>query len=148
MRITRLLLVLVGCTSDSIDSAEFLAALVNEECERAFECKETFPSTTSAFDEAFGADTASCEAGLAEYYDNAAVITAIKAGTIEYDAKAAAACVNGLSAPSCDAFWDDGLAYPDECFTAMHGTIAAGGACTIDFECADDMLCEGTCVEP
>lgn len=148
MRITRLLLVLVGCTSDTIDSAEFLAALVNEECDRAFECKETFPSSATAFDDLFGADTAACKANLAEYYENTAVVRAIKAGTIAYDGKDAATCVHGLGAPSCATYWDEGLSYPDECATAMHGTIAAGGACTIDFECADDMVCEGTCVEP
>jgi len=147
---TSLLVFLIGCTSDNISSDEFLAALVNAECEQAFACKSTFPATSEvSFDDLFGTDEGSCRSTLADYYDNAAISAAIKAGHIAYDGKDGASCVNGLSAPDCESYWQYGLDYPDACFTALTGQVDEGGDCTIDFECAGEMYCDAaTCVGP
>jgi hypothetical protein len=66
-----------------------------------------------------------------------AVESEITAGKIHFDATAAQACVTGLMFPaSCTDFWTNGPTFPADCSNALVGTVADGGACVVDFDCA------------
>jgi hypothetical protein len=106
-------------------------------CDEAFMCKASFPADAGVtFDEAFGASAQACVADSATYDMPAQVEAKITAGTIKFNGADAAACVNGLTFPACDAFWQEGPMFPAACATAMVGTVADGGACVVDYECA------------
>jgi hypothetical protein len=78
------------------------------------------------------------------------------AGKLTFDGANAAACVAAIRALGCDSTPDFGdPASP--CNNFFQGTVASGGACLIDWECADGLLCSkscgqaccaGTCVAP
>lgn len=102
------------------------------------------------FEQVFGATPAACYIEAASYYDPTAVQSGIAGGTIVFDATAAVACVAGLAAvpaPTCSTFWQQGPAFPAACSTVFTGTVATGGACSSDFECAGQAYCgdAGTC---
>ena len=134
------------------DAAAVLEAIGAVECEQAHACKASFPADAGVtFAEAFGASVTACTAEAAAYYDPQAVEAGITAGTIEFDAAAATACLAGLAAvaaPQCASFWDQGPAFPQACGGVFTGTVDAGGSCTTDFECAAPNYCgeAGTCV--
>ncbi|UJR80023.1 hypothetical protein [Sandaracinus amylolyticus] len=73
---------------------------------------------------------------------------AIAAGTVQYDGAAARECVDAVADASCAAI--DRASLP-ACEDAFVGTVAAGGACALDEECAGDafcrieLTCPGTC---
>jgi len=120
------------------------------ECDQAFACKTSFPTDWGVtFNEAFGATAAACYADATSYYNAPAVEAGITAGKIEFNATAAATCVTGLAAaaaPVCTAFWNEGPAFPDECWDVFVGKVAVGAACATDFECSGDLFCGETSV--
>ncbi len=64
---------------------------------------------------------------------------AIAQGTVSYDATAAAACAEGFSTASCDAYNEGG-----DCEAVFVGTIADGTSCYLDEECSGiDADCDG-----
>lgn len=127
----------------SMTPAAFLTAIGNKDCDDAFTCMASFPTDAGVtFTEAFGADKNACYADAAQYYDANAVQAAITAGKIAYDGNAAKACVDGFKAPTCGTYWAEGPDYAAACGTAMVGKVAAGAACTIDFECAGENWCD------
>lgn len=73
---------------------------------------------------------------------------AIARGSVTYDASRADACLAAVAAAGCGAI--DRPSLPD-CEAALAGTIAPGGACSIDEECMGDSYCRtdaacpGTC---
>jgi len=134
-----------GGGGGGISAAEFLTAIAKKECDDAFTCKASFPTDAGiTFEEAFGASAQVCYGQAAEYYDAAAVQAGITAGKIAFDGNAAKACVDGMGAPTCATYWDEGPNAPAACATALVGKVATGGACAIDFECAGDNWCDET----
>ena len=122
----------------SMTLADYFTGLGHAECDDAFTCKATFPTANGTFADAFGASSSACYGDAASYYDTAAVQAEISAGKITFDGSAAASCIAGMSAaPDCATYWTDGADYPAACDTALVGSVADGGACTIDFDCAN-----------
>jgi len=69
--------------------------------------------------------------------------SAIASGTVIYHSDLAAQCAaESLSLPCTrtgyDTLWND-------CLLAFEGTIAASGACHVDFECLPGTTCQGAC---
>lgn len=91
----------------------------------------------------------------ADLYERAALFPvapyrgSIDAGRIVYDGIAARACVDAL-AVTCGGF-DQVLVGDANCQTALRGTVALGGSCAFDEDCAGDgrcvlgASCPGTC---
>ena len=91
---------------------------------------------------------------------NPAYAAAVGSGQVHYDERAAAACVDALAAISCDLSARDARLEPDACANVFTGTVAQGGPCGFDEECAsarctpaalcpdDYTCCIGTCATP
>ncbi len=71
----------------------------------------------------------------------ASLIAAVAAGRIVYDPLAAGACVDGQRAPCRRSEVGDDDAWRASCERVFVGTVAQGGACAIDPECADLAEC-------
>lgn len=75
---------------------------------------------------------------------------AVEAGTVKYDGKKAAKCLDIIANRNCADMHQRTI---EECEAALAGTVAAGGDCELDAECSGSMICEiadqcpGTCVE-
>jgi len=132
-------------TATAADVADMVSSV---ECEQAHECKANFPTDFGGtFAEVFGNSVDECYAINAEYWGVDGVEAAVAGGTIEFDQAAADECLAGqVAAPVCTMFFDTGPGVPDACWGALTGTVAAGGACQINLECADGGYCnQGTC---
>jgi len=73
-----------------------------------------------------------------------ALLDAIEAGTVLYDASDASSCL--CATDEILVFDDNGPLAPlmgggGACRSALQGTVALGGACTLDFECLSDGIC-------
>jgi len=120
-----------GGGDDSISFPDFPDELINAQCDNGVQCG-SFP------------DDASCQA--ASDIDPGQVQTiqnAIDDGTIIFHEDAAAACVDFQASQDCDfpGFHSD---VDNPCADIFEGTVAVGGACDIDIECADQGLCNPT----
>ncbi len=126
---------------------EFFRALAEQDCADAFACRSNFPEPAE-FETYFGATESACVDDAMGYYDAGAISASIDAGRITWNASAATQCVAGLNPATCSSYWDQGPAFPAACEQAYAGTVADGGACSIDFECASfTSFCDGgTCV--
>lgn len=125
-----------GGGGGTLTVGQFLDGLGHKDCDEAFACQASFPTANGTFADAFGASATACYADAAGYYDATATQAEITAGKIHFDGVAAAACIAGITAPVCATYWADGLTYPAACATAIAGTVADGGACVVDFDCA------------
>jgi hypothetical protein len=120
-----------------ISATAFVQQVGMHDCDDAFTCMASFPAMTGeTFADDFGASQSDCYAMAATYYDPAKVEADVTAGKITFDGQAAADCIAGIAAPTCSTYWTDGPDWPAACDRAMVGTVADGGACDIDFECA------------
>ncbi len=75
----------------------------------------------------------------------------VAAGAVRYDAAAAQQCAAGMAARSCAELLWSGTSPDDPCDRVLSGTVAPGGACGIDEQCAGGWCnttaqCQGTCV--
>jgi len=132
-------------TPTSLSVGDFLTAIGHKECDDAFTCKANFPTDAGVtFAEAFGANAMACYTDAATYFNVTAIQASIGAGKIAYDGSAAKQCVDGMAAPTCATYWTQGPNAPAACDTAMVGKVAAGAACTNDFECSGDNICGDT----
>lgn len=130
----------------TMTATDFLTAMEMATCDNAFACKASFPTDAGVtFDQAFGTSQAACYAQAAQVDDPTGVEAAIAGGTIQFDGAAAADCAAGIAATACTTFWQAGLTLPAACDSAMLGTVADGGACTVDYECASaQSVCDPT----
>jgi hypothetical protein len=81
---------------------------------------------------------------------------AIQAGRVQYNAVAAARCIDAITTMTCDAGTAEARLLPDSCDKIFTGTAASGAACAFDSECESrhceqdacdpSMCCRGTCV--
>jgi hypothetical protein len=106
-------------------------ALADAQCEQGVRCG-TFP------------DLATCNAAeIFEGNDVETTLGAVAAGTIKYDEKNAAKCLDELASNDCTfPGFHDGDNSP--CNNLFVGTVATGGACFISDECADQADCTPT----
>lgn len=73
----------------------------------------------------------------------------VASGRVQYSAASAAACLAAIQAAPCDGL-EHALALTPACATLLAGTVAPGGACAVDEECAAGTCvttaeCSGTC---
>jgi len=110
--------------------------LAGKVCTEAFMCMSTFPGTPDQFSQSFGASEAACNTLLLAQLDVDKVQASIDAGRIMFDGADVQACVDKTDFGTCDQFWGNtSPAEPPECETALVGTVANGGTCTIDLDC-------------
>ncbi len=123
------------------DPTAMLGAIATTDCTQAFQCEATFPASSGGtFADAFGASAAACESG---YFDVAGIEAEIAAGTLQFDAAAAADCAAGIApAATCAAYWSTGQTYPEACGAALVGSVALGAACQSGFDCAQPNYCD------
>lgn len=129
-------------------AAEVADLVSSVECEQAHECKANFPTDFGGtFAEVFGNSVNECYSINAEYWGVDGVEAAVAGGTIELDQAAADECLAGqVAAPVCSMFFEQGPGVPDACWAALTGTVATGGACQINLECANGGYCnQGSC---
>ena len=132
-------------TPTTLSVGDFLTAIGHKECDDAFTCKANFPTDAGVtFAQAFGANAQACYTDAAMYFNVTAIQASITAGKIAYDSAAAKQCIDGMGAPTCATYWTQGPNSPAACDTAMVGKVAAGAACTNDFECSGDNICGDT----
>jgi hypothetical protein len=127
-------------------ATQFLAAMDQKECTEAFSCQSSYPTTSGVtFADEWGASEPACESESAMYEMPSQVEAEISAGKIMFDGNAAAACVAGVAFSSCSDFWTNGGTFPAACDSVMVGTIADGGACVFDYDCATaTSICDPT----
>jgi hypothetical protein len=134
-----------GTGPGGMSVATFLTKMGKLECDKAFECKASYPTTNgTTFEQDFGASTTACYAQADQIYQPAAVAAEVAAGKIHYDATAATACVTGVTFPACATYFSTGPMYPSACGQALVGTVADGGACVVDFDCVGGSICDAT----
>lgn len=135
------------------------------QCDRAHECQASWDPSMhdgETFESIYGATPTECydslialfEQLVPNYFNN--LDAAVSAGTVVYNAGDFGTCVDALLSGSCDAFFEQNgmsIDQPPQCETALVGTVAEGGTCTISDECAGDAFCDipdgattGTCV--
>jgi hypothetical protein len=89
-------------------------------------------------------DEATCKASIQTMdKQSETVIADVKAGIIKYDGDKAKACFDAASASGCTFTGFHGKD-DDPCATYLTGTVAAGGACFLDLECAGNAVCNAT----
>ncbi len=112
---------LAACGSDSISINDFGKRYIAARCSFQVTCQEM-------------PDTATCEASYS-LNDSGflTLVAAVNAKTVKYDGEAAASCVDSVASTSC-AF--SGFYLKDPCAKVFTGTVATGGACFINEECA------------
>lgn len=112
----------------SIPPEEYTDSVEDAECEALVRCEEV-------------EDAATCEAAnIRVNQEQQSLLAAIADGTVIYDGEAAAACVDQLAMQMCQF---PGLHVDTSCDDVFEGTVAAGGACFIDLQCAGG----GTCLQ-
>jgi hypothetical protein len=119
--------------SDSLDDA------ISTQCAKAFDCMSSFPTDEGfAFEDLYGSSESACVSNLetASAESKSQYQASVDAGRIIYNADDAQACLDAENALSCDQFWRGDSPEPTACDTAFQGTVADGGACTIDDDCA------------
>jgi hypothetical protein len=126
------LLVLVACVAacdDSIPIEELPDEIRDAQCEFAVRCQLI-------------EDAQTCRA-VTGFTGNVfeTIIAGVDDGTIDYDADAARECVDAFADRSCEF---PGFHDSNPCDDVFDGTVAAGGACFVDEECANDGNCRPT----
>ncbi len=128
-------------------------------------CNPSIDNYAAEYEEAFCEQQHAChqverKGDCAERYDfesdpNLSYLrAAVAAGTIEYDAASAAACLDAIRGRACE--YDEAQDQPESCQQAFRGKIGRNGPCRISAECAgnavcgfdpncQDMCCEGAC---
>ncbi len=143
---------LVACGGDDggLGSAsDAFKASIQASCEKAFACMSSYDAAmnnNTPFAESYGASVSDCVAQTtalinqflgADYF--AKLDASVAAGRVDYNAADAETCLDAGSAQSCDQFFgQNGAMYtpPAACDTAIRGTVATGGTCTIEEDCS------------
>ena len=135
-----------GSGAMPLTATGFLTRIGTQFCDEAFRCKATYPEGATAFATDFGATTSECYTGAIAFYTPQLVEQSITAGRLTYNASSAKLCLSGIVyEPDCAVYWqvDQPKTFPSSCNTALLGTVADGGACTTDFDCANaGSLCD------
>ncbi|MBL8626046.1 MAG: hypothetical protein JNK64_32320 [Myxococcales bacterium] len=144
-------LALLACGGgDGLDNAsDAFKASIQASCEKAFDCMASYDASMNndtPFAQAYGTSVSDCVSQTtelimaflgADYF--AKLDASVAAGRVTYDAGDAQACLDASSGQTCDQFFgQNGAVYtpPAVCDTALRGTVATGGTCTIENDCA------------
>ena len=149
-----------ACGVDDVPSSASSATqeLYRAQCQAAFDCKSSYDVAghQSTFAATYGASVSECTTNsiaLMKAFYGADYLTKLDAsvalGRISYDGSLYSTCEAELSDITCDElFAQHGQkrpAPPEACEMLIKGTVANGGACTLEFDCADhDANCDGT----
>jgi hypothetical protein len=138
---------LVACGT-SATPREIMDRAATQACEKAFECRDTFPNVGIAFESIYGASVEACIPRFAAALDADAVVAGVEAGTIVFRGSDADECLDAQADLTCDQLWSsDEPAAPAACDTAFEGTLELGETCAHDLECADEgAYCDGDAV--
>ena len=129
----------------SVPLSDLPAELASAQCDIARRC------LAPVFHIFFGQED--CETRVEEQVRQGgfgALEAAVEAGRVTYDAEAAADCLEIVATRDCA---EANQRTIDACEAALGGTVAPGGDCEIDEECAGSRICEvasacpGTCVD-
>lgn len=140
-----------GCGGGDYTVADAFDEAITLRCAKAFECKASYaaaPGSTQTFEQQFGASEADCEAMARALIGGALPLfeASVSAGRIAYDADDARTCLDAARAETCAQFWGtEPYTEPAACDTTFVGTVADGGACTLDDDCKTaGSSCDGT----
>jgi hypothetical protein len=157
-------LALAACGGDdsSLGSAsDAFKESIRASCEKAHSCMSSYDPAMhngDSFASSYGASADECynmtlaliQAFLgADYF--AKLDASVAAGRVSYNAADAQACLDAGNAQTCDQLFEQNgqdFTPPAVCQTAIRGTVATGGTCTIGDDCsaaADDCLDNMTC---
>jgi hypothetical protein len=121
-------------------------------CERAFECRESYPGTEAEFALRLGADEGACVAMLIDDADPSPsqYQRSVDEGRIAFDAGAASECLAYYRDLTCAEVWDDpSSGEPAACRATFEGLVPEGGDCVMAADCADDgFLCSNAECQP
>ncbi len=130
--------------SGAVPLAQAPAELAKAYCQAERDC--------SPFYYSIGFANTDCAASLTKQLEQATfgqIQAAIEAKTVTYDAEQGGACARSIASSSC-ANLDNNT--PESCQKAFAGTVASGGHCDIDQECAglshcviSGSVCPGVC---
>lgn len=137
-------MVFAACSGGSIDVDDLPDELADARCDNLVECGGI-------------ADQATCDAAVVvDESELDTIKTGIANGTIKYSGDDAADCIDQLGGRGCTF---TGFHNENACEGVFTGTVATGGACSIDLQCAnqgnceitgncdpDTMCCTGTCM--
>lgn len=136
--------VVLGCGGGGVSVENLPDKIDDERCDRLVACQGV-------------QDRATCEAATQlDVGDYGSVEAGVADGTIKYNSGAAADCAASYGSKDCTF---SGFHANDPCDDVFEGTVATGGACVIDLQCAnggdcqyagtcdpDIMCCTGTCM--
>ncbi len=124
--------VVAGCGDDPIAIKDLPGDILDARCNRDVAC-------------ANDPDTATCQASHTGATDNESLtlFADVDAGVIKYDAGAAAACLGEFKS-SCTFAGLHTAPDVSACDGVFTGTVATGGACEINQECAGHAVCTQT----
>jgi hypothetical protein len=110
-------------------------------CEKAHECRDSYPGEDADFVAEYGESADDCYNEVAPFISLAvtAAEQSVDSGRADYDGDAAGECVDLIEGVTCEQFYADepppGYEVCDEIFT---GNVADGGDCEQDIECAEE----------
>ncbi len=123
------MLALVACGGGSIAVEDLPGDVKDARCDNLLKCEGI-------------ADRATCNGAIpADTSQVPAIQAAIKNGTIKYNGDKAGDCVDQLSGRSCEF---EGFHNESACSDVLTGTVATGGACVLDEQCANRGNCQPT----
>ena len=140
-----------GCGSSSsgggsIAQADFAAESAKVMCHRAFTCCDATEQTDNASQ--WGATEAECVTMRTQQNSDAimAFQAGITAGHIAYHGDRAKTCLDNVAALKCSDWGVNfNTRYVPGCIHVFDGTVAMGGTCTYDEECATGFCGAGMC---
>lgn len=134
-------LALAACGGDPTVQ-EVLDESINTQCSKAWECMATFPSGQGVtFEQLFSTSESACVTNFQTLIDEdqSKFEASVAAGRIIYNPDDAQICLDAMAALTCGQFWGtEPVQEPAACDSAFQGTVADGGMCTIDEDCAVD----------
>jgi tetratricopeptide (TPR) repeat protein len=120
-------------------------------CARAHACRDSYlQADDDSFEDIFGESPDECEPMFArDKVSDDDFAASVAAHRVRYDPDKLAPCMHlgDVDAMSCEqVFAVDYVDATDTCKAALVGTVAAGGACTIDWDCSAGTTCrDGAC---
>jgi hypothetical protein len=124
-----------GDAVPALTAADVIAAYDMDECTGAFACESSYPYSQSDFTSYWGATISDCDMNAAAYDSPSVIVADVTSGEIHFNPVSGASCIAGLGY-ACSTFWTDGPTGQTPCEAAIAGTIADGGSCHIDWDCA------------
>ena len=128
--------------SSSSDAGSTVAAIIHDDCVKAFSCQSTEPTGDASI---YGSTEAQCETNLTALIGD--VDASVTAGRVTFNASGASGCESdastAINAESCTDFWASTAVATSSgsCTTVFVGTVATGGTCTSALDCVTGDNC-------